>query len=84
MFLCPFALNLTPKTAEIPIVIHYTYMFDIDVVTGTGEWQEITINVNADNFVGITFVALKAATDTYQHPTVPASEIDIACVAEQE
>ena len=30
MCLCPFALKSYPqKTAEIPIVIHYTYMFDI-------------------------------------------------------
>ena len=29
MFLCPFALKSYPKTAEITIVIHYTYMFDI-------------------------------------------------------
>ena len=30
MCLCPFALkSCPPKTAVIPIVIHYTYMFDV-------------------------------------------------------
>ena len=30
MGICPFALkSYPPKTAEIPIVIHYTYMFDV-------------------------------------------------------